>query len=611
MKQLFVYLLTLFVNSNILIAQGYEPILARVGNSNITKSEFIERYEMTPFYGKTRKGWEKEKQLEFLYTLIAEKLWALQSLAERLDTTEAIKISTESFEKMFIRDLLYKQEIKNKILISSSELKEALNKFNKTITVNFLFSVDKEEIYSLYNFLNQGIPFDTILLESPEYEEQLLPIEISFGQMEESIEEAIFSLNAGEYTLPLSTPEGYYIFKVNNIKQKLLIDSISQKEDLEKVKKIIETRKEKVFYYKFIDSLFSGKKAKANGILLKEIAEKLSTILKVKQVRIKKDEYSLVPDDFIRLKNSFSFDSLKTNFITFEKYSISLEKFLLELSFEGMKIHNTEPESIFVKLNQNIKIYIEREFLSEEGFKRGLNKNTQVQKDLTMWKTNYLFQMLRSKFIDSSTVGDEEAYQTYLKINKEIKVPKQVNIIEILTDSIEIVNKIFRMVNEGIEFREIAKIYNKRESTKKDFGEYGYFPIIAHGELGRIAGLMEVGEVFGPIKLSEGFSVIKLIGKKDEYIEKPEKSFAELKDKIKREIGFEKLNAAINNYTVALANKYNIQIDTDVFNSIETTNINSLGIRYLGFGSCITAVPLVAPMNSWYELYFKKKNQIP
>ena len=47
-----------------------------------------------------------------------------------------------------------------------------------------------------------SIPF---LAESDEKEEQPTPIEIVFGQMDESVEETLFNLKVGEFTQPILT----------------------------------------------------------------------------------------------------------------------------------------------------------------------------------------------------------------------------------------------------------------------------------------------------------------------------------------------------------------------------------------------------------------------
>ncbi|MCK7516464.1 MAG: peptidylprolyl isomerase [Ignavibacteriales bacterium] len=48
---------------------------------------------------------------------------------------------------------------------------------------------------------------------------------------------------------------------------------------------------------------------------------------------------------------------------------------------------------------------------------------------------------------------------------------------------------------------------------KKSNGEYGLFPVTENGEIGRIASTMNVGDIYGPLELKEGYSIFKLIDK--------------------------------------------------------------------------------------------------
>jgi len=120
--------------------------VAKVGNLSISKDEFLERYEFTPLFGKNKKGMRESLKLEFLYSLIAEKLWALEAENLKLDTMQVMKFASEEYEKMFVRDALYRKEIKNKIKVSEDEIIEGFTRKNTTLSVNYLISKNKKEI---------------------------------------------------------------------------------------------------------------------------------------------------------------------------------------------------------------------------------------------------------------------------------------------------------------------------------------------------------------------------------------------------------------------------------------------------------------------------------
>ncbi len=56
-----------------------QPYVARVGSKVISDSEFLERYEFTPGFRRHNKQMDDSNKLEFLFTLIAEKLFFTRS----------------------------------------------------------------------------------------------------------------------------------------------------------------------------------------------------------------------------------------------------------------------------------------------------------------------------------------------------------------------------------------------------------------------------------------------------------------------------------------------------------------------------------------------------
>lgn len=588
--------------------------VAKIGSTAISEDEFLERYELTPVFGKHKKGNEGENKLKFLYTLIAEKLWALKALEERLDTTEAMLTTFEAFQKMFVRDFVYQKEIRRSVVITEEEESEAYKRNGTKLFVNYLISTDKEEIDNLYNFLNQGIPFDTILAESPELEEQKTPIEIVYGQMDEEVEDILFNLKKGEFSKPILTPDGYYIFRIVNKVETILMNQSEQDDSYKRARQIVQARKERELFFKFYEERFRDTKVVADAKLLRSLTVQLSQVLeaKAKQRNTKQgDKIYLEPLEVKKILDYYLSDTLNSIIIKFPEDPITLRKFILMLGFDGFSITETSVNEVFSRLNKRTRSFIEQELIAREGLRKGYQNEPEVRSSLRMWFDNYLFQMLQSKFTDTVEVTEQEAYDFYKSYSKEYKFPLRMNIGEILTDSLEIVTKVLQEIDNGREFKELAKLYNKRESTKVNDGEYGLTPVTMLGELGRIASMMAIGDVYGPIKLPEGYSIIKLLDKEIEKIDDSRKQFDEMKTKIISDLKYQKVKRFLSTYTADLAIKYGIDINADVLNGIKSTMMNSFGIRYMGFGGRITAAPLLAPQEDWIDEYFQRKNQLP
>jgi peptidyl-prolyl cis-trans isomerase C len=610
-KLFIVTILIIFIHNESFTQSFNQPYVARVGNKIISDSEYLERYEFTPGFKRHIKQLDDSNKLEFLFTLIAEKLLALEAKNLRLDTTEVIRFSQKAFERMFVRDKLFQEEIKKKISVSEKEIFDATVKNNSKLYVNFLFSQDKNEIEQIYNYLKQGIPFDSILVQSPEYEEQRVPVEVLFGQMEETIEDSLFRMKVGEFTKPILTPDGWYIFRLVNKSQNLFLTEKDKEDAAKTVARIVENRKlikrQKEFYAEF----FRNMKVDVDPKLFEILAQKISSVFENKRKNFTYQENQptyLDAQDVINIENEFGESNLTQPFIKFEEQPVTLKEFIRMLAFDGFNSKEYKINFIRAALDFQTKRFIEQELFYREGLKRGYDKLPEIQNEVERWLDNYLFQMLQNKIVDSIQVSDEELREYYEMMNQPKSFPTVVNIIEVLTDDINVVDTVLTELKKGTDIRLLAAKYSIRDFTKGKNGEFGKFPVTMHGEIGKIAATMQVGDIYGPLKLPEGYSIFKLIEKDSAYVEKP-KTFEQVKEQYRQDLAFKKAQAKLNDYTYNLAMKYNIELNIPELDKIQTTRLPSFGIRNLGFGGKITAVPILAPNVEWAYRWIQNQNK--
>ncbi len=586
-------------------------IVATVGNDKITGAEFLQRYEFTPLFRKQIKRMTQSLKLEFLYSLISEKLWALQAKDLGYDTLSVMKYISSKLEKMFVRDALYRREIKDKVKISDKEILQDFMRYNTKLEVNYIFADNLSEIKKLYHLLKMGIPFDTLLSTRPEAAEQAKPREIGFGQMDEVVEDSLYALKLGQFTEPVYSEEGWYIFRLTNRIQQLAAGS--HEDAVKTVKATIEARKEEKLYHAYYDKFFKNRKVEVNAHLFRSLARKLSRMLTARrsQFRIKDgDPVYLDVSDVLNLEKEFGPDSMKMAYIEFDKDPKSLKVFVEDLSWEGFSAVKTDTLSMMRLINVETKNNIEHELLAREGIKEGLEYLPSVQRDLKEWRENYLAQILKNKFLDSAKVGEKELYDYYRRFNKDNFYPEEVYIIEVFSDSTQERDKVLKELKEGADIKALAYRYTQRVWAKKDSGQFGYFPITMHGEIGKTAASMNVGDIYGPLKVPGGYSVFKLIGKRPARTELAQ-PFAKVKNDLRRDLEIQKERKAVTDYTVKLAQKFGMVINGPVLRNIPVTQVNTFGFRYFGFGGRLTAAPLMTPNVDWVQPYLKSLNINP
>lgn len=599
-----------YTSKNIFAQDDSKP-LATVGSQIITVEEFRNRYEFMPHLNYSSDNKETLRK-EFLYSLIAEKLWALEGLEKRIDTLDVFKNSLKTLEKLFVKDELFRSEVESKIKITSEEISKGLLRVGRTIYVKILTAEDSSEIFNLYIQLRNSSNFDSILSVRPENVSQQNPFQIKLGTLsDEAAEEFVFNLKSGEISEPIKSNNKWFIFKLvdEEFDSSLINDNETAKN---KTISILTERKRKKIAGNFLDNLLGGRTISANSELFNYFADALATVV---QKRIEKqkseisDKIELTPDDLLKTLNLLNRDKLKSLFVEFDFTKLSLEDFIFYLMYQKVYLPSSSPNRIKLVLNRAVKQFIEDEIITQEGYARGLNKLSSVQKDIEIWKTYYLAEQMFQTFNDSVKVSDSDVENYISEKLTDNSNQTLLNIIEIFSPTLNDMLLIIEELNNGSDFSELAKKYNQREYTKKSNGEWGFFLSNSAGQIGRIAADMEVGQIYGPIKVEGGYSIFKLIDKKiisDSLITRNE----EPKEYIKMKLSLKKLNKLINENTAKLAQKYKISIDENLLNEIELSELNMFTYRLIGFGGKIAAMPVTIPIFEWYNL-INNQNEIP
>jgi parvulin-like peptidyl-prolyl isomerase len=600
--------ITIFILTSARILASGDSLLVKIGPSGITADEFQQRFELIPQVSGGAKNDLEQRKSDLLYSLIAEKLWAYEAEALKLDNSDIMQITFKTIEKMFVRDALYKIEIADKIKITYEDKLEGLKRISFVLDLDVLHFADSASAKGIYELLKNGITFDSAksIMQS-----NLPAIQIKFGELRESVENVLYNLNEGEFTAPIKSSSGWLIF---NLLKKEPAAFEKREQALMNAEEIIKQRKTDNYYDEFYGKFFSSKKVETDGALFWRIADKITDRLYNKKIVDSipdSENIYLAVNDLLSIEQELGTDTLNMRFIKLDGSPLSVKQFLREFIFDGFYSANVSPNVISAKLNSRVKTFIEQELLAREGYKRGLQNLPEVKSSISMWRDNYLAKILKNMLVDSIKITDEEVYNYYSKksgIGDSSLI--EVNILEILTDSLEIIESVLYDLERGEDFRKIASLHTKRTWTRNNGGEFGFFPVTMYGEIGRIAAQMNIGEIYGPIKLPEGYSVFTLINKRAIGIDTT-LSLEESKEEIRKNLAYKKSANFFIDYTVKLANKYGVYINEQLFRLFEVSDMNLIVYRYMGFGGRINAVPMAIPFTEWFLPWKESKKLVP
>lgn len=586
-----------------------ERVVAKVGSYKIYESEFKERFDFSVHTKLLQEKDQLAAKEGFLHQLIAEKLLSLDAREKGYNNSKIFSNIITPLKNTFVREALYKQEIKNKTFYKQGEIEKGIEKIKKSLKVKFLFSHKRNDLEKIYYLLKTGASFDSLLALRPEA--KVNPKEITFGTMDKVVEDSVYKLKPGEFTNVMDAGDGFYILKLVRINQNL--DLKNQELTYDDVKRIVEIRAEKNRYLDYYHSFFRDHKVTADkGIfeeLIRYFVPKFREKYFAKNSKLNADKYYLREGEVSFVLPLLDPSSMNKVFININEKPVQADYFLNQLSQDGLFVSDLNEISIRASLSSYIRKFIEDQLLASEGYKEGLEDSPEVKKYMRMWEDCYLSKMLMTTMFDLVKVSEKEAYSVYKQNDWKESPLELVNVAEVLTDSLDVVEKVLNELSYGVDIKDLARRYTKRDSLKDKGGEFGFFPITEHGEIGRIASQMEIGDVYGPVKLDEGYSVFQLIDKKED-VTVYTKSYDEVKDQLIAKITLARFEKYVNKYNARLANKYGVEIYEDVLKNIDDIFMNLVVVRYMGFGGEIFAVPYTEQYSGWYDIWLNNKNII-
>lgn len=579
-------------------------ILAGIGDKVITEQEFKVRYELTPQLFRENKKIVKELKFEFLYSLIAEKLFSKYGDEIRLDTSAAVKESLEYFEEMFVRDALYKKVIRGKAKSKADSMLTFYLANANNVQMIYIYSEDLKEINNIYNLIKLGVSFDSLFAELKTDKNDTLVV--SVGELNKSVEDQLFPLPDGSVSNPIRMQDGWYIFKILRRYNPVLYKSKGWENDYKNSERIAIERAESELYNIYIKDFLSDKKMYINSKLLRIVASEIYSVLNNRYSEEKSSPpYSLSIFDIPDIKKKLGSETLNLTIVDLVTKKYSVDNFISFLKFDILSVDKIINSYIFNALSNKLRKFAEYKMLADEGFRLGLQNSDDVKKQIQMWKDNYYMQLITSSFIDSADVTDQEL-QSYLQSSSKNIKTKKVNIIQIFSENLETMEKILTEIESGKDFREIAEYYSSLYPVTQDKIESGYFSVNENGEIGRIADKMKINEIYGPVPVDNRFLIFKLIDIKEDSV----KISLNANEELRRELGYKKQHKSFNNFISNLAVKYNLKIFPDVLNNIQVLSLQSIAYNYLGFGGRILAVPLLNMNMEWVQEWKNKSDVI-
>jgi peptidyl-prolyl cis-trans isomerase C len=198
---------------------------------------------------------------------------------------------------------------------------------------------------------------------------------------------------------------------------------------------------------------------------------------------------------------------------------------------------------------QFLENYILSQLLVQEGEKKGLDKDEDIQKQLDEMKKRLILQKVFQDVQQQATVGDADV-KSYYDGHPDEFSNTQIHAAHILVEDEAAANKILDQVKKKPDsFAELAKKLSKDTATAPGGGDLGSF------ERGRMVpefekaafSLKQPGEISGVVHSPFGFHIIKLIERKDGKPRPFDQVREEIRSKLLQDVQRKKMEAYFEN----------------------------------------------------------------
>ena len=211
----------LLLASTTALAQVTDPVLMRVNDKEVTRSEFEYAFNKN----NTNLAGEGQSVEEYLPMYVDFKLKVAEAESLSLDTLSSFKeefkrdrnLMAENYlvDTCFINDEAYKIYAKDSATIGQDGFIEVAHIvfLAKQMAPAADIRLAKERIDSAYTMLNEGKTFEDVARYFNIPAQAIRSFEIVRGQVYPEFEKAAYALADGTYSAPFESPAGYHIVK--------------------------------------------------------------------------------------------------------------------------------------------------------------------------------------------------------------------------------------------------------------------------------------------------------------------------------------------------------------------------------------------------------------
>lgn len=522
-----------------------EPVVARVGEEEITAAQLQDFAARLP-EGLKSGGSPVEVWRKLLESLIDMRLLLMEAKATRVEDDPEFSSQLEGARRSALLDLYQRRQVDDQIAISPEEIERCYRETHRDRALRFsgVMLPTREAALEVIAKLKAGADIHQLAVTSSEHRETGERGGESAGyqfrdQLNPVIAEHIAHLKVGEISDPVPMTykkKGHYsVFKIlDEMPAPLQASEVRIREDLTRQRRA--TRVETL-----LDSLNRACAPQFHYDHLALLSQRNQTAGQG-QPQLSEAERSLAA-------------------CTFKGGQITLADLLQtaqEIHFPSRELADSAAVATMLR-----RTVLPARLFEADARALGLDQDASLLAELEKKRQELLLQALRHREVDQHVQATEEEARAFYDTNPaKFTSPETILATEILVASDTLAQRLKQALQEGADPMQLALKYTQREGALHHQGQIrlnvytqAFFPGIFEA-----AQRLEVGQVGGPVRAREGYSVFKVTDK----VREREPYNADAQRRATAYVKVDRAKHGYVDYVQGLRGKYRVEIDEEL-----------------------------------------------
>ena len=463
--------------------------LARVGDVTITAQKLDKALEVLYPPGNPRPDQVERKALE---RLIDYELFIMGAKARDLEHDFQVQSIVEQKKQELQLDELYRRGVlKSAPQVTREEAREYFerHRIGEERRVGRILLASPAAVSTILARLNTGEDFAAVASEVSEDGETASKggnlgwmSRLSFKN--HLLRRQVFDASVGDVIGPIQEPDGYSLLKIADIRHVPFDSSTAA------VEKTMLEQKRAIDTFKFLEDLAERASLRENAESMQLLLTRLSEAGR-KMPELKSGEGNQV-------------------LLTLDDTQWTLSNFMAAML--------SERDQAEIRTMEDLRLYARRLFslkvlLSRRATELGIDETEKVKKGVEQTLRNALMDRLRQVEVDEQIDPSKEDVRAYYQQHRErFVLNERISIQEILVDSRDQAEGLLAEIEKGKDMDELARRYTQRgPRIRRAGGRVRLLRPDKYGNVGWEAQNAKKGDIVGPVKSAQGYSVFRVL----------------------------------------------------------------------------------------------------